>query len=277
MPNRIIREGILTSLRVNALNWEEEVFYRRLLSYVDDFGRCEAHAALLRAALFPLKLDQMREANVERLLTAVERAGLVRLYTVEGKRFLEVDNFRQQTRSASKHPPAPAAQASSVCVADAKQVKANAHLGVVVSVVGDEGVVEGGDGDGPPRGGQRARAGASRPESQAEAEAYFVAQGWSPDDAAIFFDHFEANGWRQGGKTPLRDWQAAARNWIRRSVGAPRGVAAGLAGGAGGKNLLRGGARGGGAQSQEEPRVALPVAGLAEALAEVDGKEGGVK
>lgn len=36
-------------------------------------------------------------------------------------------------------------------------------------------------------------------------------------EADKFFDHFEANGWRQGGRTPLRSWQAAFRNWARRA------------------------------------------------------------
>lgn len=267
MPNRIIREGILTSTRVNALNWEEEVFYRRLLSYVDDFGRCEAHAALLRAALFPLKLDQMREANVERLLQSIERAGLVRLYTVQGKRFLEVYNFRQQMRSTSRHPKPPDEPLHDVCAADAQQPKANAHLGVVVV----EGVVEDGDGGvgGPPKVGQRSRATvASRPETQAEVEAYFLALGSTSLESETFYDHYEANGWRQGGKTPIKDWQAAARNWVRRNGSVSRGAAAGLGGNAGGKNLLRGGGRGS-ATPNEEPRVTLPVAGLDEAMAEV--------
>lgn len=33
-----------------------------------------------------------------------------------------------------------------------------------------------------------------------------------------FFDHFQANGWKVGGKTPMKDWQAAARNWSRREL-----------------------------------------------------------
>lgn len=32
-----------------------------------------------------------------------------------------------------------------------------------------------------------------------------------------FYDHFTANGWRQGGRTPIKDWQAALRNWKRRA------------------------------------------------------------
>ena len=30
-----------------------------------------------------------------------------------------------------------------------------------------------------------------------------------------FFDHFTANGWKVSGKTPMRDWNAAMRNWKR--------------------------------------------------------------
>lgn len=40
----------------------------------------------------------------------------------------------------------------------------------------------------------------------------------SADEAATFFDHYEANGWKQGGRTPLKSWRAALRNWARRAV-----------------------------------------------------------
>jgi hypothetical protein len=60
---------------------------------------------------------------------------------------------------------------------------------------------------------------AARPATAAEVLAYAHEQGlgMSEAEAGKFFDHFEANGWRQGGKTPLRSWQAAARNWARRN------------------------------------------------------------
>ena len=68
MPTRILRDGILTSERVNTLDWEAEVFYRRLLSLGDDFGLFDARPAILRPSLYPLKLDQMRETNIQSCL-----------------------------------------------------------------------------------------------------------------------------------------------------------------------------------------------------------------
>ncbi|MEJ2767577.1 DnaT-like ssDNA-binding domain-containing protein [Mycetohabitans sp. B46] len=137
MPNRVLREGILTSERVNELSWEAEVFYRRLMSVVDDYGRFTAHPSLLRAALYPLKLDTVRDANMERLLAAVEQARLVRVYEVAGKRYLEMLDFRQQIRAKESKYPQPPAEAQhmhSSCVADDSQMPADEHL--------DEGVVE---------------------------------------------------------------------------------------------------------------------------------------
>lgn len=45
----------------------------------------------------------------------------------------------------------------------------------------------------------------------------------SVDEAATFFDHYEANGWKQGGRTPLKSWRAALRNWARRNAKNSRG------------------------------------------------------
>jgi hypothetical protein len=44
---------------------------------------------------------------------------------------------------------------------------------------------------------------------------YFAEINCPPEEAEKFFDHFESNGWKVGGKAPMRDWQAAARNWKR--------------------------------------------------------------
>jgi hypothetical protein len=126
VPNRILRDGILTSERVNELKPHSELFYRRLMSVVDDYGRYSADPRLLRASCYPLRLDEVREADISRWLTEVESAGLVALYAVDGKNFLQLLDFRQQTRAkTSKYPQmnADAQRMRSTCAADAEHVR----------------------------------------------------------------------------------------------------------------------------------------------------------
>jgi hypothetical protein len=46
-------------------------------------------------------------------------------------------------------------------------------------------------------------------------------------EAEAFCDYFDSNGWRVGGRSPMKDWQAAFRNWVRRSLEFKRGASAG--------------------------------------------------
>lgn len=121
----------MTSERVAALAWPEEVFYRRLMSIVDDYGRCEANPQLLRSKCYPLQTDQVRAADITRWMAACQKAGVLLCYEVDRKQYLEVLNFKQQQRSASKCPPPPAS--ASNCY----QPPADAHLGVSVFVSED--------------------------------------------------------------------------------------------------------------------------------------------
>lgn len=36
------------------------------------------------------------------------------------------------------------------------------------------------------------------------------------DEYEAFYDHFQSNGWKVGGRSPMKDWRAALRNWNRR-------------------------------------------------------------
>ena len=38
-------------------------------------------------------------------------------------------------------------------------------------------------------------------------------------DANAFHDHYQSNGWRQSNSNPIKDWEAAARGWGRRTFG----------------------------------------------------------
>lgn len=98
-----MRSGIISSETVNLLSWQAEVFYRRLMSVADDFGRFDGRASILRATLFPLKLDHVREADIVTWIGECHEAGLVRLYSCsQSKPHLEITKFDQRQREGAK-------------------------------------------------------------------------------------------------------------------------------------------------------------------------------
>ena len=110
MPNRIIREGILGSRAVNSLSEHSELFYRRLMSIVDDYGRFEADPELIRARCFPRQLDRWPLTRVSQALAEVSKTPteggdpLVLIYDSGNKNYLEITNFGQRQRTPSKYP-----------------------------------------------------------------------------------------------------------------------------------------------------------------------------
>lgn len=108
MANRVVRDGILDSERVNTLSWAGEVFYRRLMSIVDDFGRGDGRVPILRSKLYPLKLERVSEADIVKWMHECVEAGLVSKYTVDNKPYFELYDFNQQVRiKQSKYPANP--------------------------------------------------------------------------------------------------------------------------------------------------------------------------
>ena len=47
-----------------------------------------------------------------------------------------------------------------------------------------------------------------------EAQIYFLKKNFPEVEAQRFFNYFESNGWLVGGRTKMKDWKAAARNWM---------------------------------------------------------------
>ncbi|WP_462385209.1 hypothetical protein [Intestinibacillus massiliensis] len=126
MPNRILKESICTSDNLDGLNWFDEVFFYRLLVNCDDYGRMDARPAILRARLFPLKT--VTDRQVESALQSLRTAGIVCLYEVDGKPFLQLRTWeKHQTVRAkkSKYPP-PEAGEVSASESTCKQMQADA-------------------------------------------------------------------------------------------------------------------------------------------------------
>lgn len=51
-----------------------------------------------------------------------------------------------------------------------------------------------------------------------QVEGFFLASQSTVQEAHRFMNHYTANGWLVGGKSPMKDWKASAKNWISNSV-----------------------------------------------------------
>ncbi|WP_159433516.1 hypothetical protein [Flavobacterium cucumis] len=47
-----------------------------------------------------------------------------------------------------------------------------------------------------------------------ETQIYFLEKNFAEVEAQRFFNYFESNGWLVGGRAKMKDWKAAARNWM---------------------------------------------------------------
>jgi hypothetical protein len=65
-----------------------------------------------------------------------------------------------------------------------------------------------------PAGGRRRRAVEATPGCVEDAQAYFLEIKSTQAEATKFYNHFQSNGWRVGGRAAMKDWRAAARNWV---------------------------------------------------------------
>lgn len=227
MPSRLIREGILSSDRVDLLSEAGEVFYRRLFSKVDDHGLFDGRPSVLRAALYPLRLEpeHPRFMSTARLVTLLEEcvaADLIEPYEVDGKPFLRVLDTRWTARSEPKFPLPHAIENSRA------QVNTTVHLdgdgdGVVGGVEDVVGVVveKGASAPRPPtrkRTDDAKKTGIGEWQPDADLRAWALQERLdltAPDvDRLVdgFRDHYLANGERRAS------WPASWRSWVRKDL-----------------------------------------------------------
>jgi hypothetical protein len=205
----MIRDGILTSERVDQLGALEEVFYRRLMSVVDDYGRYYANPKLLRAACFPLKLEKISDSDIGKWLQVTEKAGLVRQYlATDGKRYIELIDFGQRIQAKSKFPAFDSeAPESTVIHGEPPEYTGENRLGVV------EGVVEG-------VGVKPARKREQKPKSKTLPDGFGISTAVREWATAKGYTHLDAHLESFIGKAKAKnytyvDWDQALMNAIR--------------------------------------------------------------
>jgi hypothetical protein len=227
MPNRILRDWT-DSDKVNVLSVYAERFFTRLIMKADDYGCFFADTRLLKAHMFPLLLDNIREADLLRWMTECQKAGLIVLYEISGKKYLQIMDFRQRLDKArAKYPLPPDSTdfpeidiefpAELETEEESEKEKKNIQAPSAPLATYENLKIE--------------KKKKFVPPLLAEIKAYFTklvgdpqspkywAQDKCENQSNEFLDFYTANGWVQGrqGK-PIKDWQAACRLWIRKDL-----------------------------------------------------------
>lgn len=103
MPQRFLRPGITTSDAWNLCSWKAQSLYIRLITLVDDYGRYDGRIAIIHGHCFPLRIDIKPQETAE-LVSELSKNGLVCLYEIDGKDFLQMLKWHERTRGESKYP-----------------------------------------------------------------------------------------------------------------------------------------------------------------------------
>ena len=108
MPTRYLKPGIRDSDHIEAItDPDAEVMYYRLLVSVDDFGRADARPLMLKSLCFPIRVRATADKCM-RWAQDLAKAGLLKLYEVDGKFYLQLTKWDNKPRAEhSKYPNPP--------------------------------------------------------------------------------------------------------------------------------------------------------------------------
>lgn len=108
MPTRMLHEKICDSATLAELSSDEERLFHRLVVKADDYGRFHADPKLILGACLPLFVDKIEVSTVRMWRDRLADAGLIDLYVVEGREYLQLvtwGRYQRQRGSNPKFPP----------------------------------------------------------------------------------------------------------------------------------------------------------------------------
>lgn len=101
MPNRIIKESIRTSEKINSLSDFEYRLYISLITFVDDFGRGDARPAVIKGACLPM-VKGATLGKIEKALKALAEKDCIQLYHSDGKDYFHFPRWAKHQTIRNK-------------------------------------------------------------------------------------------------------------------------------------------------------------------------------
>lgn len=105
MPTRMLRDW-RHSYKIDTLSFEAEVFFTRLIMAADDYGCYYGDVLPLKSGLFPVR-ESVTIEMMSRCVDECFNAGLIRIYIADGKKFLEIVDFKQRLDKSRRKYPVP--------------------------------------------------------------------------------------------------------------------------------------------------------------------------
>jgi hypothetical protein len=107
MPDRVLRSGLLWSVKINSVSEAAELLYVRLLLIADDFGLLDIDPMNLKIRALPGR-DQFDLERIAKCTAELIEIELLSAYAVNGKKYAAVENWNQRRwAKASKLPMPP--------------------------------------------------------------------------------------------------------------------------------------------------------------------------
>lgn len=178
----------------------------------DDKGCGDARPAVIKGSVFPLR-DGVTVKNISNALHQIGSNGLVVLYTVGGKPFYCFPTWalHQRIRNVKPKYPGPedADEPFDPSAADCRRLPQTAADCGLNSIQFES------NPNSNSKGNTRARSTRFTPPTTDEVDDFVKTNGLTHVDPQRFVDFYASKGWVVG-KTPMRNWKAACRNWERR-------------------------------------------------------------
>jgi uncharacterized phage protein (TIGR02220 family) len=112
MPQRFLRPEIRNSSRWNAVSLKAQSLWIRLLTMVDDFGRCDGRASVICGNCWAVwnerhPSDAVNPQETAALCCELKASGLIEIYTSGDKEVLQLLQWQERARSEKSKWPDP--------------------------------------------------------------------------------------------------------------------------------------------------------------------------
>jgi len=225
--SRNIKPSFFQNEQLGELEPIERIAFIGLWTISDFKGCVELRPKRLKIQLLPYD-----DCDFEKIVINLDKSGLIRNYSVQGKRYIKIINFEKH-QNPHKNERDAGSEIPDISEADGIVPQPIENIGIEINL-DKSGLIRNKDGTDPadslfplpdslnliPDCGTKIKAPKKQQKKftspSQEDIVNFQLENKLPDESINFFNYYESNGWMVG-KNKMKNWQAAFRGWCNRS------------------------------------------------------------